>query len=100
MDLKQAWDLAERYLARLSSEEQPLAFYGEEFVDDEGWCFVFPWNTVRYIETRDIAHVHGPGYGPIVVVKETGDTWMLSGHAPEEDQLAEYAAEHGIDVSR
>ncbi|RVX37916.1 immunity protein 35 of polymorphic toxin system [Nonomuraea polychroma] len=96
MEIEQAKVLAERYLARFSTAEEPLAFYDDESVDDLGWCFVFPWNTVRYIETRDISHVRGPGYGPIVVVKDSGDTWMMGGFAPEDEQLSAYAAKHGI----
>ncbi|MEU5860848.1 YrhB domain-containing protein [Nonomuraea sp. NPDC047529] len=95
MDRQQATLLAERYLAGFSTAEKPLALYGDESVDDLGWCFVFPWNTARFIETRDFADVHGPGYGPVVVVKESGDTWMMNG-LPEEQQLAAYAARHGI----
>ena len=76
---------------------------GGDIAEEHEWCYVFPWNTARYVETRNIADIFGPGGGPIVVVKETGDTWMmqpalgdgarvilvgeltrrLSGHAPD-----------------
>ncbi|MFD9946768.1 YrhB domain-containing protein [Nonomuraea sp. NPDC059023] len=95
MDIEQAKALAEQCLARFSTAEEPLAFYGDETIDDLGWCFVFPWNTARFVETRDFAHVRGPGYGPIVVVKGSGDTWMMNG-LPEDQQLAAYAKEHGL----
>ncbi|NRQ40223.1 hypothetical protein HII36_51640 [Nonomuraea sp. NN258] len=96
MDFHQAKALAERHLARFSTAEDPLALYEseDESADDRGWCFVFAWNTVRYLRSRDLSDVHGPGYGPIVVVKASGDTWMLGGYAPEDEQLTAYAKEH------
>jgi hypothetical protein len=95
MDIAQARVLAEHLLARFSTAEEPMALYEDESVDDRGWCFIFPWNTARYVKTLDISDSLGPGFGPIVVVKHSGDTWMMNG-LPEEGQLSSYAAEHGI----
>jgi hypothetical protein len=99
MDIEQARSLAEQYMAKLFGSDHRMMVYENEFVTDRGWCFLFPWNTARYAETHDISDALGPGFGPIVVVKQSGDVWMMNS-LPEEDQLAEYAAEHGIDVSR
>ncbi|KAB2343939.1 YrhB domain-containing protein [Actinomadura rudentiformis] len=96
MDIKHARTLAERYLTENSPPSRPTALFEDDLVEDHGWCFVFPWNTARYVETRNMADIIGPGFGPIVVVKKSGETWMMSGFPPPEQQLSAYAASHGI----
>lgn len=94
MNELQARQVAEQYLATFSNMERPLALDPEP--EDEGWCFVFEWNTARFYQTEDIADAMGPGSGPIVVVKSTGDRWMLSSTPPFKIQLEEYANKNGI----
>ncbi|WP_442791103.1 YrhB domain-containing protein [Nocardia sp. NBC_01327] len=94
MDEPTARALASQYLESLSSRSRPLALYST--VEDHGWCYLFGWNTLRYIETGDIADAIGPGTGPIVVVKPTADAWMLSSAPTFDLQLARYSEEHGI----
>ncbi|MEU5877722.1 YrhB domain-containing protein [Spirillospora sp. NPDC047279] len=99
MDINQARALAEKYLRENGPQSPSVALFDDEFVHDHGWCYEFPWNTVRFIETRDLADIIGPGLGPIVVVKESGDTWLMGGFPDPDQQLANYAAEHGISTS-
>ncbi|GAB0102576.1 hypothetical protein JMUB6875_15440 [Nocardia sp. JMUB6875] len=96
MDEPQARALAADYLDRFSSEERPLSLYPTS--KDYGWCLTFGWNTQRYLETRNMSDSMGPGTGPIVVVKSTGDVWMLSSAPSFDTQLAKYAAEHDIEL--
>lgn len=101
MDIAEARALASEQLATLSkllAPGRPLALFGDEGVVDHGWCFEFPWNTARYVETRNLADILGPGDGPIVVVKSTGDVWVMSSMPDPDIQLATYAAENGIEV--
>ncbi|GAA2603988.1 YrhB domain-containing protein [Actinomadura fulvescens] len=60
MDIDQARRLAEVHLAENSPPSRPVALFEDELVEDLGWCFVFPWNTARYGETRDMADIIGP----------------------------------------
>jgi hypothetical protein len=94
--IAQARELAERYLSQFSSAKTPLALFGDETAEDHDWCYVFPWNTARYVESLNLADSMGPGSGPIVVVRQTGDTWMMGSALPPDEQLAVYAVEHGI----
>ena len=94
MDEPTARELAARYLESFSGQRRTLALYST--VEDHGWCYTFGWNTLRYIETGDIEDAIGPGTGPIVVVKPTGDVWMLSSAPSFDLQLARYSEEHGI----
>ncbi|APA97233.1 YrhB domain-containing protein [Nocardia seriolae] len=94
MDEPQARALAAQYLEHFSSEDRPLSLYPTS--KDYGWCLTFGWNTQRYLETRNLTDSMGPGTGPIVVVKSTGDVWMLSSAPSFAQQLEQYAQDHGI----
>ena len=60
----------------------------EEWTRDEGWCWVFGFNSRAYYETRVRSHyVVGPG--PFVVEKATGTIHQLVGSRPIEAQLDE-----------
>jgi hypothetical protein len=96
VNLSQARQLAEQHLSQLSSEDQSLALFGDDMVDDRDWCYVFPWNTARYVESLNLDDSLGPGSGPLVVVKATGDIWMMGSALPPGDELATYEQEHGI----
>lgn len=68
---------------------------GDEHVADIGWAWVVAWSTAGWFETGQ----GGPpaGGGPIVVVKATGDTWMLTSQTPYDEQLTRYADRHGAE---
>ncbi|NUT93088.1 MAG: hypothetical protein HOY78_13790 [Saccharothrix sp.] len=93
MDIAQARAVAETVLAGVDSPDEPLALFPDEQVTDVGWGWVFGCTTVRWLETGDPDAVPPPGGGPIVVVKETGGTWMLLASRPYAQQLAEYAGQ-------
>ncbi|WP_157391864.1 YrhB domain-containing protein [Nocardia terrae] len=97
MDEPQARALAANYLEGFSSAERPLSLYPSS--KDYSRCFTFGWNTQRYLETRNMSDSMGPGTGPIVVVKGSGDVWMLSSTPSFDTQLATYAAEHDIELA-
>jgi hypothetical protein len=95
MELAEARTAAEAELETFSSTEFPLRLVDDGDVADVGFAWVYAWNTARWFETRDPADQAGPGAGPVVVVKDSGATFHL-GSAPSFDQqLADYAAEHG-----
>ncbi|MFG1791196.1 YrhB domain-containing protein [Nocardia sp. NPDC049149] len=87
--------IAEQVLARVNTRAEPLALFPEHDCPDLGWAWVYGYTTVRWLETGDPDAVPPPGGGPIVVVKDTADTWMLSGARDYNKQLAEYAERHG-----
>ncbi|WP_405498350.1 YrhB domain-containing protein [Nocardia sp. NBC_00511] len=97
MDEPAARSLAARHLEGISSPERLLMLFPSS--KDLGWCFTFGWNTQRYLETRNMSDSMGPGTGPIVVVKSTGDIWMLSSATSFDEQLAAYAQSRGIDTT-
>ncbi|MFI9818618.1 YrhB domain-containing protein [Saccharothrix variisporea] len=92
MDIAQARQIAETVLAGIDSPDEPLALFPDEQVVDVGWGWVFGYTTARWLETRDPDAVPPPGGGPIVVVEQTGETWMLRASRPYDQQLAEYQA--------
>jgi hypothetical protein len=96
MNRDRARELAAEYLSRFPSGEQ-LALFGDDMIEDHGWCYVLPWNTSRYVQSLDLRDSIGPGPGPIVVVKQTGETWMMGSALPPVEQLAIYARDHGIE---
>jgi hypothetical protein len=63
----------------------------DEQTADEGWCWVFFWNSRRYRETRSHRDAI-PGNAPVVVVKETGRVHLTGTAFPVEDYLAEIQA--------
>ena len=93
MELNEARAAATEYLGTLGAPE-PLRLADDQ-VTDVGWAWVLAWSTVRWFETRDPAAVPPPGTGPAVVVKATGDCWMLGAASPYDEQLAGYASQHG-----
>jgi hypothetical protein len=42
---------------------------------DEGWCWVFFWNSRRYLETRSREDAVA-GNAPVVVMKESGGVYL------------------------
>ncbi len=96
MELAEARRAAQAELDTFSSAEHPLRLVEDRYVADIGWAWVYDWNTARYYETRDPADAAGPGAGPVVVVKESGQTFHLGSTPSFDEQLADYAAAHGL----
>jgi hypothetical protein len=96
MDLAEARGAAEAELQTFSSPDNPLRLVADADVSDVGWGWVWAWSTARWFETRDPADAPPPGAGPVVVVKESGETFHLSSTPAFDLQLEEYAAQHGL----
>lgn len=96
MELAEARRAAQAELDTFSSPEHPLQLVEDRYVADIGWAWVYDWNTARYYQTRDPADGAGPGAGPVVVVKESGQTFHLGSTPSFDEQLADYAAAHGL----
>lgn len=94
MTIEEAHRLAQEYLDGYFPPSDPVLLFPDEAAEDRGWCYVFYYNTKRYLETEDINYALGPGPGPVVVVKANSEVWMTGGGNPE-GQLSAYAAEHG-----
>jgi hypothetical protein len=96
MELAEARRAAQAELDSMASASVPLRLVDDADVADIGWGWVYDWNTARWFETRDPADLAGPGAGPVVVVKDSGETFHLGSTPSPDEQLAEYAAAHGL----
>ncbi len=96
MDPSQARAIALQHLTTMSASDAPLALIDDAHVADVGWGLVYAWNTARWFETRDPADAAGPGAGPIVVIKATGEVFHLGSTPAIDEQLADYARRHGL----
>jgi hypothetical protein len=98
MTIGEARALAQRHLdtSGVTEQGQRLVIFPEdELVTDFGWCYMFHYNTERYVETNDPDSAMGPGRGPIAVVKKDGAIHELGSAPGYEDRLAEYGQAHG-----
>lgn len=96
MELADARAAAQAELDSFSSPGNPLRLVDDADVADVGWGWVWAWSTARWFETRDPADAPPPGDGPVVVVKETGETFHLGSTPAFDLQLAEYAKDRGL----
>lgn len=96
MELGEARAAAQAVLDSISSPAVPLRLVDDDLVTDVGWGLVYDFNTVRYFGTRDVGDALGPGFGPIVVVEDTGEAFLLGSTPSYDEQLASYAASHGL----
>lgn len=96
MELAEARIAAEAELATFSSPEHPLRLVDDADVADIGWGWVYAFNTARWFTTRDPADLAGPGAGPVVVVKDSGEAFHLDSTPSFDQQLADIAAERGL----
>jgi len=53
---------------------------------DEGWCWVFFWNSRRYLETRSRQDAVA-GNAPVVVMKESGRVYLTGTAFPLDHYL-------------
>jgi hypothetical protein len=98
MTISVARALAQRHLDASGVTEQGqrlVIFPDDELVEDFAWCYVFHYNTERYVETNDPDDAMGPGAGPIAVVKKDGAIYKMGSAPGYEDRLAEYGRTHG-----
>lgn len=100
MDRVAAREAAQALLDTIGSGSRPLRLVDDEHVADVGWAYVHDFNTVRFYETHAMADALGPGFGPIVVVKDTGEAFLLGSAPSYDEQLAAYAAAHGLPAPR
>jgi hypothetical protein len=96
MELAEARGAAQAELDRFSTEDNPLQLVDDADVADIGWGWVYAWSTRRWFETRDPADAPPPGIGPVVVLKDTGDTFHLGSTPSFDAQLAQYARDTGL----
>lgn len=96
MELAEARAAAQAELDGISSAANPLQLVQDADVADIGWGWVWAWNTARWFATGDPADLAGPGAGPIVVVKETGETFHLASAPAYDRQLVEHARARGL----
>ncbi|WP_330233225.1 hypothetical protein OHA40_12590 [Nocardia sp. NBC_00508] len=81
--------------ARHSTPADPLQLGPPERVCDIGWAFIFPWSTTSWYIDGAVPTFPPGTRGPIVVVKDTGHTWLLDSLSNYDAQLIAYAREHG-----
>jgi hypothetical protein len=93
MTISEARALAQQHLdaCGMTEQGQRLVIYPQdEAADDYGWCYVFHYNTERYVATNDPGDAMGPGAGPIAVVKKDGAIYKMGSAPGYEDRLAAY----------
>ncbi|CAM3987340.1 hypothetical protein NONI108955_03095 [Nocardia ninae] len=99
MDIRVARNSARHLLAqhsaRFATPADPFQLGPQGHVSDVGWAFVFPWSTTSWYADGTSPVLEPGTKGPIVVVKDTGDTWLLDSLSSYESQLAEYADANG-----
>jgi hypothetical protein len=93
MDLTAARTLAEAKLREIEDPAAPLRLNDEWGPTEIEWAWCFPFNTVRYFETRQFSD-SAPS-GPIVVNKDGSEVWIAASAAPVEQWLNQYAQKHG-----
>ncbi|MBF6298015.1 hypothetical protein IU459_10700 [Nocardia amamiensis] len=81
--------------ARHSTPADPLQLGPPERVCDIGWAFIFPWSTTSWYTDGAVPTLPPGNRGPIVVVKDTGHTWLLDSLGNYDAQLIAYARENG-----
>lgn len=73
--------------------DEPLTLVSGAAVE-RGWCWLFPFDTVRAVETGDI--MASLATGPLVVPKDSAPPWVAPSSGPIERWLNAYAMEHGL----
>ncbi len=97
MNRETAVHAAHQALAELGAADEPLQLAPDDTMADVGWAWICPWSTRRWFATADPRDAQPPGFGPVVVVKQTGETWLLGTAVPYDEQLAAYARAHGAE---
>lgn len=100
MHRREALQRAQDMLAEVESPGEPLRLAPEDEAIDIGWAWVLPWSTERWFFTEDPRAAPPPGYGPIVIVKQSSDSWFLATGPSYDEQLAQYARNHGLEHTK
>lgn len=99
MNIAEAREIAQRHLDDSGRKDERggriLVFPYDEMVEDLGWCYMFYYNSERYIETDDPSFAMGPGPGPIAVMKKDGAVYSTGGAPGYKERIEEYGREHG-----
>jgi hypothetical protein len=93
MDIEEARGRATAKLREVEDAGELLQLFGDDEVAAYPWCWVFPFNTVRWFETRRFTD--GAISGPIVVNKDASETWIAPSAPPLERWLNQYGRERG-----
>lgn len=75
-----------RLVAQMSLRWRRDLVVPDEWIDDEGWCWVFGFNSRAWFETRSFRDML-VGTGPLVVEKKTGRIHLLGSAQPVDVQL-------------
>ena len=94
MDANDARDRATAALRELEDPARPLALLAPDAPSEYSWCWVYPFNTERAIETGDIMDTLATG--PLVVPKSDAAPWVAPSSPPLERWLNEYAEREGL----
>jgi hypothetical protein len=87
--------LLAEHSARHATPADPLQLGPPQRVADIGWAFIFPWSTTSWYLDGSVPTLPPGSRGPIVVVKDTGHTWLLDSLRNYDAQLAAYARANG-----
>ncbi|MFI9510651.1 hypothetical protein [Nocardia sp. NPDC052566] len=99
LDIRVARNSARHLLAdhgrQWADPHDPFQLGPPTHVFDVGWAYVFPWATTSWYEDGTPPQLASDSGGPIVVVKDTGHTWLLGSIGSFDAQLAAYAHDQG-----
>jgi hypothetical protein len=93
MDVDEARDRAVRKLREMESAETPLQLDETRGPQERAWCWIFPFDSVRYFQT--CRFMDSVVSGPIVVNKDGSDTWIAGTALPLDEWLDNYAEKNG-----
>jgi hypothetical protein len=88
MTIDDARRLIEQKLDEMSRHTGQDLVTADEWTADQGWCWVFGYNTRAFLETRLTSQAL-VGNGPFVVEKASGQVHRLVSGRPVEAQLDE-----------
>jgi len=91
MNEEHARQRAVEYLNQLVPDFAERCAIVDDSTADEGWCWVFFWNSRRFLETGSLDDALS-GNAPVVVVKATGSVRVTGTAFPLADYLAEIQA--------
>ena len=93
MDVRQARERAEAKLGEVQDPQLPLRLVAPDAPVDCDWCWLFAFNSQRYLDSGDFGSMVASG--PIVVNKDGSDVWIANSGFPVEKWLNHYAADRG-----
>ena len=94
MNLDEAVAAAERELRAMENPDLPLRLDSRELWQERSWCYVFPFNSVAFLDRDEILQVIPTG--PLIVPKNGSEPWVSPSAFPVKQVLDEYERDHGI----